>query len=200
MALANNMTSALLHRLLFGTFWTLVGESAARVVPFFVALILARLLGIQAYGLFALVQATIAAFSVFANFGVGQTATRYIAASREDDPARITRIAGLAISVALLAGGVVALAYLAAMPMIMGDHADHAETGWVFYLLSPILLLTSLTGAARGILAGLEAFRSIAALSWMSNLGSAICVCFGAALWGFNGLDRKSTRLNSSHR
>src|SRR5271168_1526513 len=103
--------SPLSVRLAHGVFWSLVGAVLVRGLGLLSSIIVARMLGITAFGEFMMIQNTIGLFGIFAGLGLGITATKYVAEMRETDPARCGRIIGLILIVAT-AGGLAAGASL----------------------------------------------------------------------------------------
>ncbi len=53
------------------------------------------MLGKEEFGKLGIVQSTVGMFQVFAGFGLGLTATKYVAEFRDSDPAKTGRIIGL---------------------------------------------------------------------------------------------------------
>ncbi len=93
--------SPLSVRLARGVFWSLVGAVISRGLGVVSAIIVARLVGITAFGEFTIIQSTVGLFGTFAGLGLGITATKYVAELRETDRIRCGRVS----SVFILAGG-----------------------------------------------------------------------------------------------
>src|SRR5580698_9969778 len=75
--------SPLSVRLARGVFWSLVGAVLARGLGVASSIIVARVLGITAFGEFTIIQSTVGLFGTFAGLGLGITATKYVAELRE---------------------------------------------------------------------------------------------------------------------
>ena len=60
-------------------FWTFAGTVISRGLMFVATVAVARILGKTAYGELGMIQSTVGMFSVFAGFGLGLTATKYVA-------------------------------------------------------------------------------------------------------------------------
>src|ERR1700730_5052198 len=84
------------HRLAKSTFWNLGGSVAGRLVSIPTGVLLARLLGRHDYGELGMIYSSIELFSVLGGFGLGLTATKYVAEYKQRDPERAGRI--LAVS------------------------------------------------------------------------------------------------------
>src|SRR5580704_4970230 len=81
-------SSPLGERLLRGTFWTLLGTIASRALGLAAAVFAARILGKMVYGELGILQSTVGMLGTFAGFGMGTTATKYVAELRSQDPVK----------------------------------------------------------------------------------------------------------------
>src|SRR5579872_1595503 len=70
------------QRLLHGISWTLLGGVVAQGTVLLNSVILARVLGRQLYGQFAMIQSTTVALTCLAGMGLGITATKYVSGYR----------------------------------------------------------------------------------------------------------------------
>ena len=179
--------SPVAQRLLSGAFWSLAGEVASRALTFLSAIVVARQLGSAEFGAFALVQSTITMLTIFAGFGMGHTASRYVAAYRASEPARIEDIANLAVTVSAVMGAMMTLLLYAAAPVIARDILHRPELAGMLRQAPPILLLSSVAGAANGILVGFEALSSIARNAWMSASVAFVAILAGVMTSGLTG-------------
>ncbi len=80
-----------------------LGSVATQGASFLSLLIVARLLGKEPYGRFALVQSTVNTFIGAAALGLGVTATKYVSEYRAAQPQRLGRIFSMSSAAALLA-------------------------------------------------------------------------------------------------
>jgi O-antigen/teichoic acid export membrane protein len=183
--------SPLSIRLARGVFWSLVGAIIARGLGVVSSIIVARMLGITAFGEFTMIQSTVGLFGTFAGLGLGITATKYVAELRELHPIRCGRVIGLILMVAV-AGGLMAGAALMLFAPWLATHTLAAPT------LAPLLkagsllvLFSTLQGVYSGALGGFEAFKRVAQVNWMGALLGTplLVVCTSAAglrgaVWG----------------
>src|SRR5579884_3743945 len=95
-------------RLSTGVAWSLLATVCNQGSTFAVNVMAANVLGRETFGRYAIIQSTLAAIAAMASFGLGYTATRFLAEFRATDPARAGRILGLCSAVALATGGTVA--------------------------------------------------------------------------------------------
>src|SRR3972149_3010593 len=96
------------YRLARGAFWSLAGTVVSRGMMLLASIFVARMLGKEVFGQFGILQATVAMFAVFAGFGLGLTAMKYVAQHRHRAPARAGRIVALSGLVAVAFGALMA--------------------------------------------------------------------------------------------
>lgn len=173
---------AVLARLASGVFWNTAGAVLARGLGFGFTLLLARLLGKEAFGQYGILQSTVAVLAAFAGFGLGLTVTKYVAELWRGEPreaGRILAAATLFSGVAGLGGGLALLVLAGPLSWMMAGTG--ALTG-SFQLSAPILGFSVVQGAWTGGLNGFEAFRTSARLHVAAALASFL---LGLAGWYF---------------
>ena len=143
-------------RLVSGSFWSFSGAVVSRLLSLAAFVVIARVLGKEQYGQFGVVQSTISMFAVFAGFGLGQTATKYIAELRTTDPQRAGRIMGLAGLVALLTGVAFAAFLFIFAPWLAKTTLAAPELAPALRIGAFLLLFEAMNGAQVGALAGFE--------------------------------------------
>lgn len=170
-----------------GAFWSIAGAIISRGLTLLATVVVARLLGQETYGALGIVQSTVGMFGVFAGFGMGITATKYVAELRERDPTRAGQILGLSGLVALVSGGMMALALVTLAPWLSSAVLSAPSLTGPLRIAAVILLFSALNGAQTGALAGFEAFRRIAQINLFIGLISLPLLVAGAAWGGLNG-------------
>jgi O-antigen/teichoic acid export membrane protein len=179
--------SPLSYRLLHGTFWSLMGAVIARLLGFAASILVARWLGREGFGQLGVIQSTVAMFQVFAGFGLGLTATKYVSEFRTSDPSRAGRIIGLSHLVATVTGGVMS-AFLFFSAEWLASHTLAAPSlAPLLRIAAPMLLLSSLNGSQIGALSGFEAFKDIARVNLIAGLLTFPLMVVGTLLWGLTG-------------
>lgn len=170
-----------------GVAWLFMGTVSARGAALVASVIVARELGLNRFGKFGMLQSTVITFQTFAAFGLGETATKYLAELRGKDPVRAGRIAGLSSATATVAGLVVALLLFLLAPSIARHALQAPDLAPALRISAPILLFAALTGAQSGALAGLEAFRASARASAIAGISTLPFLVGGAYLGGLEG-------------
>ena len=166
-------SSSLGYRLAHGAFWSMTGAGVSQAMMLLSSIVVARILGRQQFGEFGIINNTIGMFGIFAGFGLGMTATKYVAEFRGKDPARAGRIIALSSLVAMGTGALVAAVLLLIAPWLASETLSAPQLTGLLRLSAGFLFFSALGGAQTGALAGFEAFRTIARLNIMTNLWTA---------------------------
>jgi O-antigen/teichoic acid export membrane protein len=176
------------HRLAKSTFWNLGGSVAGRLVSIPTGVLLARLLGRHDYGELGMIYSSIELFSVLGGFGLGLTATKYVAEYKQRDPERAGRILAVSNLTAYLTGGIFSLVlYLFAARIAAGPLAA-PHLVMPLRISALVLFLTCVDGAQTGALGGFEAFDHLARLQLIKGVMSLPCVLGGLYLGGMPGV------------
>jgi O-antigen/teichoic acid export membrane protein len=181
-------SSPLAHRLAKGAFWALLGATISRSLSLLATIFVARILGSVEFGEVGILRSTVEMFGIFAGFGLGLTATKYVSEFRRSDPVRAGNIIALTNLAALMTASIAALLLFALAPWLATHtlHAPHLAS--LLRVACLVLLLTTLTGAQNGALAGFEAFQTIAWVNLGVGLLSFPMVIGGAYLAGTLGV------------
>ena len=145
-----------------GAVWSLVGAVISQGCGLAASVITARLLGREQFGEYGIIQSTVGMFGVFAGMGLGLTATKYVAELRVTNPHRAGRIIALSTAVALGTATTAAVALSAAAPWLAASTLNAPNLSAELRIATGVLFLNALNGTQTGVLAGLEAFRTIA--------------------------------------
>jgi O-antigen/teichoic acid export membrane protein len=158
-----------------------------RVITVAVSIALARVLDVESFGKFGMLQSTLLTLQAFANVGLSQTATKYVAEFRTTDPARAGRVVGLSNTTALIAGTLLLLLTALTAPWLSHRALAAADLQGSLKITSVAVLFGALAGAQVGALAGLQAFRTMAGAGALSALLSSPALLVGALYGGVTG-------------
>ncbi len=175
------------YRLTKGAFWSLSGAVISRVLALAASILVARMLGKEEFGKLGIVQSTVGMFQVFAGFGLGLTATKYVAEFRDSDPAKTGRIIGLSAMVSLGTGLLMLLLLILFAPWLSAHTLAAPTLVGPLQLSALMLLLGALNGAQTGALAGFEEFRTIARINLLAGLANFPLIVTGVYLAGLRG-------------
>jgi O-antigen/teichoic acid export membrane protein len=174
-------------RLANGIFWSFIGSITYQGLTLLATIPVARLLGPSGYGELGIIQSTLMTFMVFSGLSLGQTATKYVAELRGRDPERVGRIIGLTSTVGLVISALLGLVLYTTAPYLLAHvlHAPHLSIA--LRLAALVLIFKGVNGAQLGVLAGYEAFDSIAKINFLSGVLMLPILTIGACLGGVNG-------------
>lgn len=174
---------SLARRFAHGIFWSLSSSVASRIFTLLGVAIVARCLGQVGFGKLAMIQSTIGFLGTFAVLGVGMTATKYVSELRQSDPLRAGRIIGLVYLVSWITGSCMALGCLLVSPWLASRFLNAPQLAPELRLASLLLLVSAGFGPQNGILAGCQAFRALARVTFWQGLFSLPCTA--ALVWWF---------------
>ena len=170
-----------------GAVWSLVGAVISQGCGLAASVITARLLGREQFGEYGIIQSTVGMFGVFAGMGLGLTATKYVAELRVTNPHRAGRIIALSTAVALGTATTAAVALFAAAPWLAASTLNAPNLSAELRIATGVLFLNALNGTQTGVLAGLEAFRTIARVNLIRGVLTFPLAVAGVLLWNLRG-------------
>lgn len=178
----------LAHRLARGAFWAFSGAVSSRFLSLLASIITARLLGKETFGELGIIQSTIGLFGTIGGFGLGITATKYVAEFRQSDPAKAGRVIALSNMVALGTGLVAAIGLALAAKWLASGMLAAPHLSGLLRVSALLLLFSALNGAQTGALAGFEAFKTIAFINIWAGLATFPLTIAGVLLGGLPGV------------
>ncbi len=170
-----------------GIIWNFLGAASSFGTTFAVNVIVAKMLGREAFGQFTIVQNTLVTFCGLASLSMGLAATKYVAQFRVSDPGKAGRILGLCSLVSAAAAAAVSLALITLAPWIAASQLKTPNLAFSLRMGAAFLFFTALNGYQTGALAGLERYRTAGIAGLLSGVaGLAICA-FSLRLWAIDG-------------
>ncbi|HUT09665.1 MAG TPA: oligosaccharide flippase family protein [Thermoguttaceae bacterium] len=179
--------SELGSRLARGAFWSLAGAVISRGMMLAASVFVARLLGREVFGEFGIIRNTVTVFGTFVGISLGMIATKHVAEFRRADPQRAGRIVALSGLAAFCAGSVLLVLLYCAAPWLASHVLAAPHLAGLMRVGSLLLLLNLLTSVQTGVLAGFEAFKTIAKVSFgVGALSFPVLLC-GTSWGGLQG-------------
>jgi len=158
------------RRITSSVFWSLTGAVVSQTLQIFISIFVARILGLEEFGELGIIRSTISMFTVFAGFGLGLTATKYVAEFKVKDKEKAGKVIGLTTLFAVAAGFVIAIIILAFAPFIGETMLVTPHLVDELRLSAVILFVSTINGSLTGALYGFEAFRLIAKITVAAGL------------------------------
>jgi O-antigen/teichoic acid export membrane protein len=177
-ALRGSAIGLALRRLRSAAAWQVSGAIFNQGSTLLLGIVIANLLGREAYGSFAVVLSTIMMVGGVAQFGLPLTITRSIAELRVRDPHGAAGALALCLTAAAVAGLLCTLLTALLSDVIAARVASQPQLAPLLLLAAPAILLTVVNGVLTAVLAGLEHFR-YAAISGI--VGGTIYLVLGTA-------------------
>lgn len=174
-------------RLASGFVWNLVSTFALQGSVLLTGLVLARVLGLKAFGVYALATTTVMTVVGVAQGGVGLIGTKFVGEWLHAERERIGRVLRMCAAFTLGTGSVAAVLLALTAPWVADKLLDSPGVAPALRWVSLAALFHVQTVYLQGALQGFGAFRAISmAGSWVGLLHFAGSVV-AAWLWGLDG-------------
>jgi O-antigen/teichoic acid export membrane protein len=173
--------SPLGYRLAKGAFWSLASAIISRGLGLVASILIARMLGKSGFGELGIIQST------FAGFGLGMTATKFIAEYRTSDPIKAGRIRALSSAFAWVTSGVTSLVLFFIAPWLAEHTLAAPQLKGLLQVGAVFLFFTAVNGAQIGALSGFEAFKTVTKISLWCGLINFPLMVGGVYVYGITG-------------
>jgi O-antigen/teichoic acid export membrane protein len=174
-------------RMQTGVGFSLLGAAFNQGSTLLVNIVVANLLGRDAFGRYTMVLATLATLAALGQLSMGYTATKHVAEFRSVDPARASRILGLCTMVSLTSAAIAGLALFVSAGWLARTILESADLAPMLRLAAVAVFFTVLNGFFTGALAGLERYSALARVGIVSGtLYGVLCILLARA-FGLNG-------------
>lgn len=169
------------------TLLTLLGSITSKILVLLSTMLVARILGKEAYGQLGIINSTILMFVAFAGFGMGATASKFIAENRDKNPEKAIDIYLISNGFTGVLGIILTTFLLFFAPTIAQNSLNAPELVNEIRVGSVIFLFSILNGAQLGSLAGFEDFKAIAISNVLKAFTQALFTVCGAKYFGLIG-------------
>lgn len=174
-------------RLLSDSFWSLLGNIVSKGLSLAAGIIVARLLGKELFGEYGIIKNTLMTIAVFSSFGLGYTATKYIAEFRTKDQNIMAIILKLSFRITLIVSGVMAFCLFlfsgyVAETILSAPHLQNP-----LRILSVLIVFNALVTTQVGVLSGLGKFKETARINSITGIIVFISSTILTLLYGFDG-------------
>jgi O-antigen/teichoic acid export membrane protein len=169
------------------SFWALLGNVLGRGLSLVAGIVVARFLGKEIYGEYGIIKNTIFSLAIFSTFGLGYTATKYVAEFKNKQPEYLNLILKYSRIITLIVSGLIALLLFAFAEPISDKilKAPHLYTS--IRLVSVWVIIRSLTTTQIGIIAGFGQFKKMAKIEGIVGIITFILSVIFTYVWGLMG-------------
>jgi O-antigen/teichoic acid export membrane protein len=185
MAVADN--NSMHRRFATGAAWSLLGSGVSQGVSLVGLVFVARSMDREQYGQFIVLQNTVLTLGVLAGFGVGITATRFVAAWKEGNKSRLESMLGLCETSVALLGLATGLFVSMASGLIAGRGFNSPELALPLSIASASLLFATLDGFQKSALIGFGDMRAFASCSILGSIMGSVSLFVGVQFAGLSG-------------
>jgi O-antigen/teichoic acid export membrane protein len=141
--------------------WSLTGSVLGQGLSLIAGIVVARFLGKDIYGEYGMIKTTLINIAVFSTFGLGYTATKFIAESKNNNKQSIKQIALGSIHITLVTSIFFALLlFVFSRQVAIYLNAEHLS--FSLRIFAATIIFNALTTVQIGILAGFNEFKAIA--------------------------------------
>lgn len=175
------------RRLANGAFWSAFTLVITRFISLVSSIVVARILGREAFGEYGMLNSTAATAGGIAGLGIGCTIVKYVAEFKYKDKEKAGRIIALSLAITVFS----AISYAIIFIVFSKWLAEKALAAPHFTFLLKVSSLTVAFGIVNGVqtssLTGCEAFKSLSIINISQSILQATMVIFGVWLWGVSG-------------
>ncbi len=173
--------------LLKGSSWILFGNLFSKILVFCATIAVTHILTKDLYGQLSIIRSTVQMFIAVSSFGIGATATKYIAEYRNKDARYAIRVYWMAtLFIATMA--VIAVCMLLLFSRYIANSMLHApEIVNNLRVGAFILFFSLMNGAQSGALSGFEDFKHLSFSNILNGILEITFLPLGAYLWGLPG-------------
>lgn len=159
------------------SFWALAGSALGKGLSLLAGIVVARFLGKEVYGEYGMIKNTLLMIAVFSSFGLGYTATKFIAECKTSNPERAAAVHRISTIITLITSGLIAaLLIVFASPVSSWLDAPHLNR--LLQLSAIAIVFNALTTTQIGELAGYNAYKVIAVNNMIAGVFTFILSIF----------------------
>jgi len=169
------------------SFWSLLGNIVGRGLSLLAGIVVARFLGKEIYGEYGIIKSTILSLSVFSTFGLGYTATKYVAEFKNSKQEYLNLILKYSRYITLIVSGIIALLLFSFADYISETILKASHLNVHLRLVSIWVIIGALTTTQIGILAGFGQFKEMAKIHGIVGFVTFVLSVLFTYIWGLFG-------------
>lgn len=175
------------NRLVNDSFWAIFGNVVSKGLGLASGIIIARILGKEIYGEYGVIRNTLMSVAVFSTFGLGYTATKFIAENIKNNSTIIPSIINYARYITLIVSGIMALGLLFASTYLSESVLNAPHLALPLRIVSIWIVFNAVTATQIGVLAGFGDFKVIAKVNVVVGFITFFTGLLFTYFFGLNG-------------
>lgn len=184
--LKNHIKSLTTSKLLQNSFWAIMGSAILRLAGLIAGIYIARILGANLFGAYGVFKNFILSISILSTFGLGYTATKFVAENRNSpsiirDIIKNSNRATIGLS-ACIGGGLFIFSRQVSIYLFQDENLNYPVK-----IISVWLFFNAYTTVQQAYLAGLSLYKPLAKINSIVGIVTfALSIGF-TKLWSLNG-------------
>ncbi len=171
--------------LLIDSFWAVFGSVLTKGLAFLSAIIVARFLQKELYGEFGFIRNMVINIGMLSTFGLGYTATKFIAETKDEKDSRL--VVRSAIQITALISLILAILLFIFSKQLATDYFGLPHLTFYLKVVAGWLVLNAITTTQTGILAGFGAFKKMARYNLYIGLFTFLLSVLGVYFYSLSG-------------
>lgn len=176
------------NSLLRDSIWAVLGNILGKGTSFTSGVIVARILGKVTFGEYSAILATVISASVFSTFGLGYTATKFIAETKNKSKNNLRTLIYYSRIITFVTSLAVAVFVFIFSEQLALKIFGSINLSLSFKIVSLLVIFNASTTTQTGVLAGLGCFKEMARINTTVGVLTFLFSVTGAWFFGLNGL------------
>lgn len=166
--------------------WSLIGNIVGKGFSLIAGIVVARCLGKEVYGEYGIIKSTLLMIALFSSFGLGISATKFIAEAKENYPSKLRSIELSCNLIALIVSGVIAFfVFLFAGKISILIEAPHLTN--ILRWSAFAIILNAINTTQIGVLGGFKAYKITARNNIIAGIATFVATVPLTVVYGFIG-------------
>ncbi len=174
-------------RLVTDSFWALFGNVIAKGLALAAGIIVARFLGKNIFGEYGIIKNTLMSVAIFSTFGLGYTATKYVAEYKNSNPEYLHIILRYARNITLVVSGIMAVGLFFSSSYVAEIVLEAPHLSNPLRLVAVWIVFNAVTATQIGVLSGFGDFKGMARVNTIVGISTFISSFIFTYFWLLNG-------------
>lgn len=174
-------------RIINDSFWAILGNVLGKGLALVGGIIIARFLGKETFGEFGIIKNTILSISILSTFGLGYSATKFVAQYKNSKPEYINTIIQYSNKITLVVSGILSLGLFLFTDQLADKIFKAPHLILPLKFTSILVIFSALTTTQIGILAGFGEYRGLARINILVGVFTLISSILLTYFYHLNG-------------